>query len=116
MQDLYRDVRTRPLPIRLLGIALAKFRLDRAQLPLFDNGEGRVLAVDRVREKYGYDAVHLASTIGGCRGLARRTRADPRLVKRRRDSKYRSSARGRVPRTPNRRRAQEPDHHLRVLG
>jgi DNA polymerase-4 len=62
--DLYREARTRPLPIRLLGVALAKLRLDAVQLPLFDAGERRGLAVDRVREKYGYDAVHLATTLG----------------------------------------------------
>jgi DNA polymerase-4 len=62
--ELYREARTRPLAIRLLGIALAKFRLDTLQLPLFDHGERRGLAVDRVREKFGYDAVHLATTLG----------------------------------------------------
>jgi DNA polymerase-4 len=61
--ELYRSARTRPLQIRLLGIALAKLRLDTAQLPLFDTGNRRAVAVDRVRDKFGYDAVHLASTI-----------------------------------------------------
>jgi DNA polymerase-4 len=60
--ELYREARTRPLPIRLLGIALAKLRLDDVQLALFDRGE-RVRAVDKVRDKFGYDAVHLASTL-----------------------------------------------------
>jgi len=63
VQELYREARTRAMPIRLLGIALAKFRPDAVQLPLFDGGERRVLTVDRVREKYGYDAVHLATTL-----------------------------------------------------
>jgi len=63
VQELYREARTREMPIRLLGIALAKFRPDAVQLPLFDGGERRVLTVDRVREKYGYDAVHLATTL-----------------------------------------------------
>jgi DNA polymerase IV len=61
--ELYVETRTRPLAIRLLGVVLAKFRPDSAQLPLFDRGERRVLSVDRVRDKYGYDAVHLASTL-----------------------------------------------------
>ncbi|HEY1551054.1 MAG TPA: DNA polymerase IV [Kofleriaceae bacterium] len=61
--ELYTETRTRPLAIRLLGVALAKFRPDSAQLPLFDRGERRVSSVDRVRDKYGYDAVHLASTL-----------------------------------------------------
>jgi DNA polymerase-4 len=62
--EIYRDTRTRPLAIRLLGIQLAKLRLDAVQLPLFGDGGRRGLAVDRVREKYGYDAVHLATTLG----------------------------------------------------
>lgn len=61
--ELYREARTRALPIRLLGVALAKLRLDSIQLPLFDAGERRGIAVDRVRDKYGYDAVHLATTL-----------------------------------------------------
>ncbi|MDB4953892.1 MAG: DNA-directed polymerase [Myxococcales bacterium] len=68
--ELYREARTRTLPIRLLGVALAKLRLDSIQLPLFGAGERRGIAVDRVREKYGYDAVHLATT------LRRRNRRD----------------------------------------
>jgi DNA polymerase-4 len=64
---LYREARTRRLSIRLLGIQLAKLHLDAVQLPLFDSGERRGAAVDRVRERFGYDAVHLASTIGRSR-------------------------------------------------
>src|SRR6185312_7025246 len=60
---LYREARTRDLPIRLLGVQLAKLRLDAVQLPLFDAGERRGAAVDRVREKYGYHAVHVATTL-----------------------------------------------------
>jgi DNA polymerase-4 len=63
-RTLYREARARTLSIRLLGLALAKLRLDAVQLPLFDAGERRGVAVDRVRERFGYDAVHLASTIG----------------------------------------------------
>lgn len=61
--ELYRETRTRLLPIRLLGVALAKLRLDAVQLPLFDAGERRGIVVDRVRDKYGYDALHLATTL-----------------------------------------------------
>jgi DNA polymerase-4 len=61
--ELYREARTRPLAIRLLGVAVAKLRLDAVQLPLFDGGHRRYLAVDRVRDKFGYDAVHLATTL-----------------------------------------------------
>jgi DNA polymerase-4 len=62
--ELYREARTRALPIRLLGIQLAKLRLDAVQLPLFDGGERRGAAIDRVRDRFGYHAVHLATTLG----------------------------------------------------
>ncbi len=68
--ELYREARTRPLPIRLLGVAIAKLRLDAVQLPLFDAGGRRGVVVDRVRDKFGYDAVHLATTLS--RGSRRR--------------------------------------------
>ena len=67
VMELYREARTRALPIRLLGVVLAKLRPDATQLSLFAEGERRGVAVDRVREKYGYDAVHLASTISTSR-------------------------------------------------
>jgi DNA polymerase-4 len=63
-RELYREARTRDLPIRLLGLVLAKLRLDAVQLPLFDAGERRGMAVDRVRDRFGYHAVHLATTLG----------------------------------------------------
>jgi DNA polymerase-4 len=62
--ELYREARTRALPIRLLGLQLAKLRLEAVQLPLFDGGERRSAAVDRVRDRFGYHAVHLATTLG----------------------------------------------------
>ena len=61
--ELYREARTRDLPIRLLGIAVAKLRLDAVQLPLFDDGERRGSAVDRIRGRFGYHAVHLATSL-----------------------------------------------------
>lgn len=62
---LYRRARVRPLRIRLLGIALSKLSLDEPQLKLaaFTGGDRRGRTVDAVREKFGYDAVHLATTI-----------------------------------------------------
>ena len=62
--QLYRELRTRDLRIRLLGIAIAKLRLDAIQLPLFDAGGRRGIAVDRVRDRFGYHAVHVATTLG----------------------------------------------------
>ena len=71
--ELYREARSRDLPIRLLGVVLARLHLDAIQLPLFDAGERRSLAVDRVRDRFGYHAVHLATTLGrGARRGARR--------------------------------------------
>ena len=67
VQELYREARARPLPIRLLGVALAKLRLDDVQLALFDSGERRGHAVDGIRDKFGYDAVHLATTLARSR-------------------------------------------------
>jgi DNA polymerase-4 len=63
--DLYRRARTRPLPVRLVGVALGKLSLDDSQLRLatFDDGDKRGEAVDKVREKFGYDALHLATTL-----------------------------------------------------
>ncbi|MEZ4257533.1 MAG: DNA polymerase IV [Polyangiaceae bacterium] len=65
--DLYRRARTRPLPVRLVGVALSKLELDAPQLelPPFDAGDRRGRTVDLVRDKFGYDAVHLATTLSG---------------------------------------------------
>jgi DNA polymerase-4 len=63
-RELYREARSRDLPIRLLGLVLANLHLDAVQLPLFDAGERRGMAVDRVRDRFGYHAVHLATTLG----------------------------------------------------
>ncbi len=63
--DLYRRARSRPLPVRLLGVALSKLSLEEPQLRLttFDDGDRRARTVDAVREKFGYDSVHLATTL-----------------------------------------------------
>ena len=63
--ELHRRARARPLGVRLLGVALARLSLETPQLTLasFDGGERRGRAVDAVREKFGYDAVHLATTL-----------------------------------------------------
>lgn len=65
--ELYRKARTRPGPVRLVGVALSKLSLEEPQqkLPKLDGGDKRGEAVDKVREKFGYDAVHLATTIFG---------------------------------------------------
>ncbi len=65
VQMLYERARTRPLSIRLLGVALSKLSLEEPQVKLrtFDAGDRRGQTVDAVREKFGYDAVHLATTL-----------------------------------------------------
>jgi DNA polymerase IV len=62
---LYREARARALHVRLLGIALSKLSLETPQMKLapFTAPDRRGRTVDAVREKFGYDAVHLATTI-----------------------------------------------------
>ena len=62
---LYRRHRTRKLAVRLVGVALSKLSLEEPQLvlPRFDGGDRRGQTVDAVREKFGYDAVHFATTL-----------------------------------------------------
>jgi DNA polymerase-4 len=62
---IYRRARVGTVPIRLLGVALSKLSFEEPQLelPAFEGGERRGRTVDAVREKFGYDAVHLATTI-----------------------------------------------------
>jgi hypothetical protein len=49
----------------LIGVALSKLSLEDVQLelPHLDGGAVRGRAVDAVRGKFGYDAVHLATTL-----------------------------------------------------
>ncbi len=71
---LYRRARQRPLPVRLLGVALSSLSLEAPQLvlPPFTGADRRGRTVDAVRAKFGYDAVHLATTLlDGPRGARR---------------------------------------------
>lgn len=65
VRGIYRRTRVGTVPVRLLGVALSKLSFDDPQLelPTFDDGDRRSRSVDAVREKFGYDAVHLATTI-----------------------------------------------------
>ena len=62
---LYRRAReARLTAVRLVGVALSNFAEESAQLELFGREELRAIAVDGVRERFGYDALHLAASVG----------------------------------------------------
>jgi DNA polymerase-4 len=60
IRDLFDCMRTRRTPIRLLGICLSNLRRDDEQLSLFDHSEPIHRAMDGIRKRYGYDALHIA--------------------------------------------------------
>ncbi|HET7541596.1 MAG TPA: DNA polymerase IV [Polyangiaceae bacterium] len=60
IHELYRRSRTRRTAIRLLGIRLSNLRPQAAQLELFEQKAPLHRAVDRVRQRYGYDALRIA--------------------------------------------------------
>lgn len=59
VRELFRRHRKRRTAIRLLGVRLSNLEQER-QLSLFDDHGPVHRAVDGVRERFGYDAVHLA--------------------------------------------------------
>jgi DNA polymerase IV len=58
--ELFARARTRRTPIRLLGIRLSNLRPYELQLSLFDRSEPLHRAEDRIRERFGYDALRVA--------------------------------------------------------
>jgi DNA polymerase-4 len=60
VRDLFTRARQRRTAIRLLGICLSNLRARELQLSLFDRSEPLHRATDRIRERYGYDAVRMA--------------------------------------------------------
>jgi DNA polymerase-4 len=61
---LYEKAKTRVQPIRLIGVALSKLETGAGQLTLPFTQRRRVGdALDRVRLKYGYDAVRLGASV-----------------------------------------------------
>jgi DNA polymerase-4 len=60
--DLYRRARTRRTAIRLLGIRLSNLRQRDYQLSLFPEHAPLHRTMDGIRDRYGYDSVHLATT------------------------------------------------------
>lgn len=86
---LYEAARVRPLGVRLVGVALSRLSFEGPQLVLPGLGEEvqRGSAVDAVREKFGYEAVQLATS------LDRRGRRSDRSS----DARARGSRRHRAP-------------------
>ena len=60
IRALFREARTRRLAIRLLGIRLSSLRPSDEQLCLFESSAPLHRAVDRVRTRYGFDALRIA--------------------------------------------------------
>jgi hypothetical protein len=65
VHELFANARRRRLAIRLLGIALSKLGRYDEQLPLFADGSALHRAVDDVRQRHGYDALHIALARSG---------------------------------------------------
>jgi DNA polymerase-4 len=59
---LFRKARTRKSAIRLLGVCLSNLEPAERQLCLFDEGRTLQRAMDGIRQRYGYGAVHRALT------------------------------------------------------
>ena len=60
VQELFQRARRRRLAIRLLGIALSNLGRYDEQLCLFPDDAALYRAVDRVRKRFGYDALRIA--------------------------------------------------------
>jgi DNA polymerase-4 len=64
IRDLFERARKRRTAIRLLGICLSNLRPYDEQLSLFDQTEPLHRAVDRVRQRYGYESLRIALAEG----------------------------------------------------
>jgi DNA polymerase IV len=64
LKEMLVAARTRPLAVRLLGVQLSNLGVFE-QLSLFDNHERAGTVVDKIREKYGFSMVGLATQLGG---------------------------------------------------
>ncbi len=63
LKEMFAAARTRPLPIRLLGVQLSSLGVFE-QLPLFDRNERVGAVVDRLRERFGFGTISLATGRG----------------------------------------------------
>jgi DNA polymerase-4 len=64
LKEMLAAARTRRLPVRLLGVQLSNLGVFE-QLSLFDQHEKAAAVVDRIRERYGFSMVTLATQLGG---------------------------------------------------
>src|SRR6185369_14033796 len=64
LKEMLAAARTRTLPVRLLGVQLSNLGVFE-QLPLFDHHEKAGAVVDKIRERYGFSMVTLATQLGG---------------------------------------------------
>jgi DNA polymerase-4 len=64
IKEMLIAARTRPLPVRLLGVALSNLGVFE-QLSLFDQNERVGAVVDGIRARFGFPAVTLATQLGG---------------------------------------------------
>jgi DNA polymerase-4 len=64
VRELLVQARTRPLPVRLLGIQLSNLGVFE-QLPLFDGHEKVGAVVDGIRDRYGFAMITLGTQLGG---------------------------------------------------
>lgn len=60
---MFRESRKRRLPIRLLGVGLSNLGAYDEQPGLFPDGEPLYEAVDTLRERFGYEAVRVATAL-----------------------------------------------------
>jgi DNA polymerase-4 len=66
LKEMLAAARTRPLPIRLLGVQLSNLGVYE-QLSLFDQAEKAGAVVDQIRSRYGFSMVTLATQLGGAK-------------------------------------------------
>ena len=64
VKEMLLAARTRPLPVRLLGLQLSNLGVFE-QLSLFDSNEKVSTVVDHIRARYGFSMVTLATQLGG---------------------------------------------------
>ena len=63
LKEMLAAARTRPIAVRLLGVQLSNLGAYE-QLSLFDQHEKAAAVVDRIRERYGFSMVTLATQLG----------------------------------------------------